>query len=107
MQDNETLQAKREEYIKILDSTSDVKIVESLSEDLFALDLTLYSKNYTFDSILYNALATSSLDEKISLHPSQQEILEIIESNEACIISAPTSFVYLNIFINLNHKWLF
>lgn len=92
MQDNETLQAKREEYIKILDSTSDVKIVESLSEDLFALDLTLYSKNYTFDSILYNALATSSLDEKISLHPSQQEILGIIESNEACIISAPTSF---------------
>ena len=92
MPDNISIQSKREEYIKMLDETSDVNIVENISEDLFALDLTLYSKNYTFNSILYNSLATSCLDEKISLHPSQQEILGIIENNNACIISAPTSF---------------
>lgn len=83
MPDNISIQSKREEYIKMPDETSDVNIVENLSEDLFALDLTLYSKNYTFNSILYNSLATSCLDEKISLHPSQQEILGIIENNEA------------------------
>ena len=92
MQGNKSIQAIREEYIKILDSTSDVNVVESLSEDLFALDLTLYSKNYNFNSILYNALATSCLDDRISLHPFQQEILGVIENNDACIISAPTSF---------------
>ena len=92
MQDNISLQEKREEYIKQLDKTSDNNIVKSLSDNLFALDLTLYSSDYTFDSILYNAFATSSLDNSISLHPSQMEILEIIKNNDASIISAPTSF---------------
>lgn len=92
MHDNISLQQKREEYIKKLDETSDVNIVESLSEDLFALDLTLYSKNYTLASTIYNAIATSCLDEKVSMHPSQMEILNVIETNEASIISAPTSF---------------
>ena len=92
MQDNISLQEKREEYIKQLDKTSDNNIVKSLSDNLFALDLTLYSSDYTFDSILYNAFATSSLDNSISLHPSQMEILEIIKNNDASIISAPISF---------------
>lgn len=92
MQDNKSIQAIREEYIKKLDATSDVRVVENLSDDLFALDLTLYSKNYNFNSIIYNALSTSHLDARISLHPYQQEILNIIENNSACIISAPTSF---------------
>lgn len=92
MHDKIELQSKREEYIKILDNTSDVNDVKSISEDLFALDLTLYSQDYTFDSTLYNALATSHLDENISLHPAQMEIINLIEENDATIISAPTSF---------------
>lgn len=92
MQDSISIQGKREEYIRQLDKTSDNEVVKSLSENLFALDLTLYSSNYTFDSILYNAFAASSLDSDISLHPSQMEILEIIKNNSASIISAPTSF---------------
>lgn len=92
MQDSISIQEKREEYIRQLDKTSDNEVVKSLSENLFALDLTLYSSNYTFDSILYNAFAASSLDSDISLHPSQMEILEIIKNNSASIISAPTSF---------------
>ena len=87
-----TIQELREKYIYRLDKTSDSREVEYISEDLFSLDLTMYSKKKNLNSILYNALAASSLDDSISLHPAQMEILNIIENNNASIISAPTSF---------------
>ena len=87
------LQEIREKYIKALynskNSTEEAKL---LAEDLFALDLTVYSKEYSFDSIIYNSFAKSVLDDNISMHPEQMSILQQIEKNEALIVSAPTSF---------------
>ena len=74
-----------------LKNKEDNKIVE-LSDKLFSLDLTMYSKNNNLKSLCYNAFALSTLDDKISLHPSQIEILNVISENKASIISAPTSF---------------
>lgn len=85
-----SLQEKRNEIIRELDKN---KIdVDMIADDLYALDLTVYSSNYTFDSMLYNSLAVASIDESIALHPEQLKILEEIRMNEALIISAPTSF---------------
>lgn len=62
------------------------------AETLFALDLTMYSTNYTLDSTLYNAISASHLDKSISLHPDQYKALKLLENNEGLILSAPTSF---------------
>lgn len=87
------IQKIRDEYIRILDNSDNSTMkAKEMVEDLFALDLTVYSKNNSFDSILYNALSISKLDENVSLHPEQLKILEEIEKNEALIVSAPTSF---------------
>ena len=87
------IQEVRNKYIKILDNSRNSTIkAKELADDLFALDLTVYSKNSSFDSIVYNALAISELDENISLHPEQLKILNEIEKNQALIVSAPTSF---------------
>ena len=87
------IQKIRGEYIRILDNSDNSTMkAKEMAEDLFALDLTVYSKNNSFDSILYNALSISKLDENVSLHPEQLKILEEIEKNEALIVSAPTSF---------------
>ena len=87
------IQKIRDEYIRILDNSDNSTMkAKDMAEDLFALDLTVYSKNNSFDSILYNALSISKLDENVSLHPEQLKILEEIEKNEALIVSAPTSF---------------
>ncbi len=87
------IQKIRDEYIRILDNSDNSTMkAKEMAEDLFALDLTVYSKNNSFDSILYNALSISKLDENVSLHPEQLKILEEIEKNEALIVSAPTSF---------------
>lgn len=59
---------------------------------MFALDLTVYSSTYSFDSVVYNSFASSTLDENISLHPEQLQIINHIEEHSASIISAPTSF---------------
>lgn len=89
----EEVQQVRNKYIKILnDSKDSTKKAKEIADDLFALDLTVYSRNSSFDSIIYNALAISELDENISLHPEQIEILNEIEKNQALIVSAPTSF---------------
>lgn len=90
---SEEIQSIRQKYIKLLDdsenSTHEAKL---LADDLFALDLTVYSKEYSFKSILYNAMAKSMIDDRISMHPEQMRILNKIELNDAMIISAPTSF---------------
>ena len=62
------------------------------ADTLFALDLTMYSTNYTLNSTLYNAISVSYLDESISLHPDQYKALKLLEKNEGLILSAPTSF---------------
>lgn len=91
MPDN-NIQDIRDKYIIELDkSDGSFRQYDEFSNDLFNLDLTVYSDNYTFDSILYNAFAKSNIDEKISLHPEQLRMIEHIESNNASIISAPTS----------------
>ncbi len=59
---------------------------------LFALDLTMYSTNYTLNSALYNAITVSCLDKSISLHPDQYKALKLLEKNDGLILSAPTSF---------------
>lgn len=87
------IQQVRDQYIRILDnSTNSTMKAKDMADDLFALDLTVYSKDNSFDSIIYNALSISQLDESISLHPEQQKILNEIERNQALIVSAPTSF---------------
>lgn len=89
----EEVQQVRNKYIKILNNSKDsTKKAKEIADDLFALDLTVYSRNSSFDSIIYNALAISELDENISLHPEQIKILNEIEKNQALIVSAPTSF---------------
>lgn len=87
------IQQVRDKYIKILDNSDDSTMkAKEMADDLFALDLTVYSKDNSFDSIIYNALSISDLDDSISLHPEQQKILNEIEKNQALIVSAPTSF---------------
>lgn len=89
----ENLQTVREKYIRLLDEAEIPSVKASeIAEQLFALDLTVYSKNYSFDSIIYNAFAKSILDDNISLHPEQIRIVEKILLENALIISAPTSF---------------
>lgn len=83
----------RERYIKSLDSAANpTQKAREVADDLFSLDLTVYSSNYTLDSLLYSAMAQSVLDENMSLHPEQLQIINEILSNDAVIVSAPTSF---------------
>ena len=83
----------REKYIRSLaDADDPTQRARELANDLFSLDLTVYSSNYTFDSLLYSAMAESTLDHSMSLHPEQIQIISEIFSNDAVIISAPTSF---------------
>lgn len=64
------IQIIRERYIRRIDSAIDkVQKIQELSEDLYALDLTVYSMNYSLDSAIYTALAASEIDSKIFLHP--------------------------------------
>ncbi|KZL89405.1 DEAD/DEAH box helicase [Clostridium magnum] len=87
------VQLLRERYIRKLDEAQNkTQMIRELVDDLYALDLTVYSKDYSLDSALYSALAESYIDNKISLHPGQLSILNEIEENDALIVSAPTSF---------------
>ena len=66
------IQYIREQYIRKLNSASNsTNQARIIADDLFALDLTIYSNNYSLDSSLYSAFAESKLDPKISLHPDQ------------------------------------
>lgn len=83
----------REKYIKLLDAADNATLAaREFADDLFALDLTVYSAVYSLDSLLYSSFAESVLDHHISLHPEQVRIISQIAQTPALIVSAPTSF---------------
>lgn len=87
------IQVYREKYIRELDKRMDkTEFAINNAESLYALGLTMYSRQYSFDSLVYSAFATSALDDKIALHPEQRKILSLIAQNRGLIFSAPTSF---------------
>lgn len=89
----EDIQIYREEYIRKLDQIKDkTEFALNNASSLYALGLTMYSRDYSFDSLVYNAFAMSFLDENIALHPEQRKILTLIHKNRGLIFSAPTSF---------------
>ncbi len=89
----EDVQNHREEYIRELDKRVDkTEFAKQNAESLYSLGLTMYSRNYSWDSLIYNVFATSSLDETIALHPEQRKVLNLIDANRGLIFSAPTSF---------------
>lgn len=93
MQEYNSVQELREKYIRMLDKAElPSNLAKEIAEQLFALDLTVYSKNFSFDSIIYTAFAVSKIDDNISLHPEQMQIVEKIKEESALIVSAPTSF---------------
>jgi len=87
------LQSIRDNVIlEIEKSENKTEKIIQISDKLFTLGLTMYSRNYSFDSIIYNSFALSHLDERVSLHPEQVNILDNLKKNEGVIFSAPTSF---------------
>ena len=80
----------RKKYIRKIDE--DENNIKVMSDDLFNLGLNIYSKEYSFDSAVFNSLATSCLDKSIVLHKEQLKIINLIEKYSAIIVSAPTSF---------------
>lgn len=72
--------------------TDKQKAFEISADTLYSLGLTMYSKNNTLQSLFYNAIAKSTLDENISLHPEQLKLVNLLNSSEGVIFSAPTSF---------------
>ncbi len=86
-------QNMRNQYIDYLAKADDsTEAAKKVADQLFALDLTVYSRDFTLDSLLYNAFAQSQLDDNIAMHPEQIQIINEIKSHDAIIISAPTSF---------------
>lgn len=87
------VQEYREEYILALNNVADeTEYKEKNAESLFELGLTMYSKEYSFKSAIYNGFACSYIDEGISLHPEQMRVLNLIKDYNGLIFSAPTSF---------------
>ncbi len=83
----------RKEAVKALSASENPqKYIKENAETLFGLDLTMYTKNYTLNSLFYNAISASKLDENISLHPDQYKVLNLLENTSGVILSAPTSF---------------
>lgn len=93
MYSNPDPQKIRNQCIDYLAKADDsTEAAKTIADKLFALDLTVYSNDYTLDSLLYNAFAQSELDDSIAMHPEQIQILNEIKSHDAIIVSAPTSF---------------
>lgn len=87
------IQIYRDEYIRQINRHNDKTAFAMANADsLYAMGLTMYSREYSFASLVYSAFATSALDNNISLHPEQRKVLELIEENRGLIFSAPTSF---------------
>ena len=82
----------RDEFISRLDKGNLDYQDSVFAQQLFNCGLTVYSRNYSFDSAIYQAFSLSVLNKNISLHPEQLRVLREIEDNPAVIISAPTSF---------------
>lgn len=93
MYSNPDPQNMREQCIDYLAKANDsTEAAKEIADKLFALDLTVYSKDFTLDSLLYNSFAQSQLDESVAMHPEQIQILYEIKHHDAIIVSAPTSF---------------
>lgn len=93
MYSNSNPQYIRNQCIDYLAKSDDsTEAAKQIADTLFALDLTVYSKDFTLDSLLYNVFAQSYLDENIAMHPEQIQILNEIYLHDAIIVSAPTSF---------------
>lgn len=87
------IQEYRNMYIRELSETENrTSFVKKNADTLYALGLTMYSSVFSLDSAIYNGFSVSSLDENISLHPEQIQVLKYIASNRGFIFSAPTSF---------------
>lgn len=90
---SKSLQEIRDEYIKRMDrAENSTELSRHIADDLFNLGLTVYSNKFSFKSLIYNAFAQSFLDDRISLHPEQIQVINLICQKDALIISAPTSF---------------
>lgn len=88
-----SIQEIRESYIKGIDTAENQNFyIRNQAKNLFALDLTVYTKDNSFESILYNEFSKSQVDSNISLHPEQIRVLNLIKENKGTILSAPTSF---------------
>ncbi len=88
-----SIQDARNAFIEeIAKSENKTEFVKRNAEALYTLGLTMYSQTFSFDSAIYNGLSVSRLNNRISLHPEQLKILDIIENNKGTIFSAPTSF---------------
>lgn len=89
----ETLIEMRKNAVRGISIAEDkAHYIQQNADTLFSLDLTMYSGNSTLNSLFYNAIASSKLDSKISLHPDQYKALKLLEKNQGLILSAPTSF---------------
>lgn len=89
----ETLIEMRKRAVRSLSTAEDKSsFIENNAETLFSLDLTMYSRNTTLNSLFYNAIAASKFDSSISLHPDQYKALKLLEKYQGLILSAPTSF---------------
>lgn len=89
----EDAQLYRERYIRELNEQSDKAcFAEANADSLYSLGLTMYSRNFSWESVVYNAFASSLLDDNIALHPEQRKVLQLIKNNRGLIFSAPTSF---------------
>ena len=87
------IQIYREQYIRRIEEQDNKTLfIKNHADSLYSLDLTMYSKNFTFDSLVYCSFAMSHLDENIALHPEQRKVLELIDRNKGLVFSAPTSF---------------
>lgn len=86
-------QEYRENYILELNNVDNKTEYEKVHADsLFNLGLTMYSREYSFNSAIYNGFACSHIDDNLSLHPEQMRVLNLIKGNNGLIFSAPTSF---------------
>lgn len=83
----------RESAIRAIDESTDKKtFIYNNADLLFNLDLTMYSRNNSLNSLLYNAITVSKVVPSISLHPDQWKALKLLDENAGLILSAPTSF---------------
>lgn len=92
--ENKTILNARENLIRELDKNiNNEKWLDAMSENFYNLDLTMYA-NDNLKNIIFKAFSLSQLNknQELFLHPEQQRMLEHIINNDACILSAPTSF---------------
>lgn len=90
---NRNVQDYRNQYIREIERQSNkTNYIKNHADSLYSLGLTMYSRNYTFDSLVYSSFAMSELDDKISLHPEQIKVMDLIDKNKGLVFSAPTSF---------------